>query len=118
MQFTFGAYTIKTHELDQKLSVQVSSELGEVHLNDDDKRTSDFPNEVCFYIENPTQKPEAKGLKRFAFGDYSFILGINYAGELFRFHSVKLNIGKKLIDGKDTLTLALLKDLKAKLIRS
>jgi len=109
MQFTFGDYTIRTHELDQKLSVQVVSELGDVHLNDDDQRTSDFPNEVCFYIENPTQKPEAK----FAFGDYTFILGINYAGELFLFHSVKLNIGKKVIDGKDTLTLALLKDLKA-----
>ena len=113
MQFTFGDYTIRTHELDQKLSVQVSSELGEVHLNDDDQRTSDFPNEVCFHITNPTQKPEAKGLKKFAFGDYSFILGINYAGELFLFHSVRLNIGKKLIDGKDTLTLAFLKDIKA-----
>ena len=52
-------------------------------------------------------------MKRFAFGDYSFILGINYAGELFLFHSVKLNVGKKLIDGKDTLTLAFLKDVKA-----
>jgi len=113
MQFTFGDYTVRTHELDQKLSVQVTSELGEVQLNDDDQRTSDFPNEVCFHIKNSTQKPEAKGLKRFAFGDYSFILGINYAGELFLFHSVKLNIGKKLIDGKDTLTLAFMKDIKA-----
>jgi hypothetical protein len=113
MQFTFGSYTIRTHELDQKLSVQATSKLGEVHLNNNDNRTSDFPNEVCFYIENPSQKPEAKGLKKFAFGDYSFILGINYAGELFLFHSVKLNIGKKLIDGKDTLTLALLKDPRA-----
>ncbi|MDM5263651.1 hypothetical protein PF327_05510 [Sulfurovum sp. XTW-4] len=114
MQFTFGDYTIKTHELDQKLSVQVTSELGEVLLNDDDKRTSDFPNEVCFYIKNPTHKPEAKGLKKFIFGDYTFILGINYAGELFLFHSVKLTIGKKRIDGKDTLTLAFLKDLNSK----
>ncbi len=113
MQFTFGAYIIRAHELDQKLSLQLTSELGEVHLNDNDHRINDFPNEVCFYIENPTQKPEAKGLKRFAFGDYSFILGINYAGELFLFHSVKLNIGKKLIDGKNTLTLAILKDVKA-----
>ena len=113
MQFTFGDYTVRTHELDQKLSVQVTSELGEVQLNDDDQRTNDFPNEVCFHIKNSTQKPEAKGMKRFAFGDYSFILGINYAGELFLFHSVKLNIGKKLIDGKDTLTLAFLKDIKA-----
>ncbi len=114
MQFTFGDYTIRTHELDQKLSVQVTSELGDVHLNDDDQRTSDFPNEVCFHIKNPTQKPEAKGLKKFTFGDYTFILGINYAGELFLFHSIKLNIGKKLINGKNTLTLALLKDIKAK----
>ncbi len=113
MQFTFGDYTIKTHELDQKLSVQVTSELGEVLLNDDDKRTSDFPNEVCFYIKNPTQKPEAKGLKKFIFGDYTFILGINYAGELFLFHSVKLTVKKKRIEGKNTLTLAFLNDVRA-----
>ena len=112
MQFSFGSYTIKIHELDQKLSVQVISDLGEVRLNNDDHRTSDFPNEVCFYIENPEQKPEPKGLKRFAFGDYTFIMGINYAGELFLFHSVKLNVGRKVIDGKDALTLALLKNPK------
>jgi len=40
-------------------------------------------------------------------------LGINYAGELFLFHSVRLNVGKKIIDGKDALTLALLKDIKS-----
>ena len=114
MQFTFGSYTIKTHELDQKLSVQVTSELGEVHLNNNDNRTSDFPNEVCFYIENPTQKPEAKGLKKFIFGDYTFILGINYAGELFLFHSIILYVGRKVINGKDTLTLAFLKDFNNK----
>ena len=114
MQFTFGSYTIKTHQLDQKLSVQVTSELGEVHLNYNDNRTSDFPNEVCFYIENPTQKPEAKGLKKFTFGDYTFILGINYAGELFLFHSVNLYVGRKVINGKGTLTLAFLKDFKDK----
>ncbi|GIT97423.1 hypothetical protein [Sulfurovum sp. TSL1] len=113
MQFTFGDYTIRAHELDQKLSVQVTSELGEVHLNDDDQRTSDFPNEICFYIKNPAHKPEAKGLKKFTFGDYTFILGINYAGELFLFHSIQLYVGKKLINGKDTLTLAFLKDLKS-----
>ena len=113
MQFTFGDYTVRTHELDQKLSVQITSELGEVHLNHDDARKSDFPNEVSFQIKNPSQKPEAKGIKKFAFGDYTFILGINYAGELFLFHSVRLNVGKKLIDGKDTLTLAFLKEVKA-----
>ena len=114
MQFTFGSYNIRTHELDQKLSLQVTSELGEVHLNNNDSRTSGFPNEVCFYIESPTHQPEAKGLKKFTFGDYTFILGINYAGELFLFHSVKLYVGKKVINGKDTLTLAILKDFKAK----
>ena len=88
MQFSFGSYTIKIHELDQKLSVQVTSDLGEVRLNNEDHRTSDVPNDVCFYIENPIEKPEAKGLKRFAFGDYTFILGINYAGELFLFHQM------------------------------
>ncbi len=111
MQMTYGAYSIKTHELDQKLSVQVTSEFGEVHMKADDHRENDFPNEVCFYIENPSTKPEPKGLKKFSFGEYSFILGINYAGELFLFHSVKLTVGKKLIDGKDTLTLAFLKDV-------
>ncbi len=54
-----------------------------------------------------------KVLKKYSFGDYTFILGINNSGELFLFHSVKLNIGKKVIDGKDTLTLAFLKDPKA-----
>jgi hypothetical protein len=113
MLFTFGDYTIRTHELDSKLSVQVTSELGEVILSNDDKRTSDFPNEVCFYIKNPTKKPEAKGLKKFIFGEYTFILGINYAGELFLFHSVLLTVKKKRIDNKDTLTLAFLNDVKA-----
>lgn len=113
MQIIFGDYKIKTHELDNKLSVQVTSDFGEVHLNQDDHRTEDFPNEVCFYIENPEKKPESKGLKKFAFGEYTFILGVNYSGELFLFHSVKLHVGKKVIDGKDTLTLAFLKEPKA-----
>jgi hypothetical protein len=52
------------------------------------------------------------GMKRFAFGDYTFVLGVNYSGELFLFHSVKLSIGKKVIEGKDTLTLAFLKEPK------
>lgn len=110
MQIIFGAYTIKAHELDQKLSVQVTSALGDVHMKADDKRSSDFPNEISFYIVDPSQKPEAKGLKKFSFGEYTFILGINYAGELFLFHSVRLTVGKKIIDGKDALTLAFLKD--------
>jgi hypothetical protein len=87
--------------------------LVEVILSNYDKRTSDFPNEVCFYIKNPTKKPEATGLKKFIFGEYTFILGINYAGELFLFHSVLLTVKKKRIDNKDTLTLAFLNDVKA-----
>lgn len=112
MKISFGAYEIKAHELDQKLSIQVSSELGEVYLSSDDNRSSDFPYEVCFTVENPSTKIEAKGLKKFSFGSYRFILGINYSGELFLFHSAKFIVGKKLIDGKDSLTLALLKDPK------
>ena len=112
MKFSFGAYEIWAHELDQKLSLQVTSELGEVHLNNDDNRSSDFPHEVCFTIENPSKKIKAKGLKKISFGAYRVILGINYSGELFLFHSAKSIVGKKLIDGKDSLTLALLKDPK------
>jgi hypothetical protein len=113
MEISVGDYRLKTHELDNKLSVQVFSELGEVHLNQDDKRVRDFPNEVCFYIENAPKKPKAKGLKRFKHGDYKFIAGVNYDGELFVFHSAKLVVGKKVISGKDTLTLAFLKDPKS-----
>ena len=113
MHFTFGDYKLRAHSLDNKLSVQVTSDLGEVHLVSDEQRTSDFPNEVCFAIDNPSRQPEAMGLKKFAFGEYTFILGVNYSGELFLFHSVKLFVGKKVIDGKDTLTLAFLKDPKA-----
>lgn len=112
MKISFGVYEIYAHELDQKLSIQISSDLGEVYLNNDDNRSSDFPNEICFRIDNPSQDIDAKGLKKFSFGKYRFILGINYSGELFLFHSPKLNVGKKLIDGKDTLTLAFLKEPK------
>ncbi|MFT7824502.1 MAG: hypothetical protein ABXS92_07055 [Sulfurimonas sp.] len=113
MQFSFGDYKIRVHELDNKLSVQLTSELGEVYLVNDEQRSSAFPNEVRFQVKNPIRQPEAVGLKRFAFGEYTFILGVNYSGELFLFHSVKLTIGKKVIEGKDTLTLAFLKDPKA-----
>lgn len=112
MQFSFGDYKIRAHELDNKLSIQVTSDLGEVHLVSDDQRSSDFPNEVCFQIDNPSKQPEAMGLKKFAFGEYTFILGVNYSGELFLFHSIRLFIGKKVIEGKDTLTLTFLKDPK------
>jgi len=112
MQISFGSYNIRIHELDSKLSVQITSDLGVVHLQGEDTRPRDFPNEVCFLIDNPSEKPQAKGLKRYSFGDYTFILGINNSGELFLFHSVRLYIGKKVIDGIDTLTLAFLTEPK------
>ena len=112
MQFNYGPYIIKTHELDSKLSVQVVSELGEVKMRVENNRGHDFPNGICFYIEGASEQPEAKGLKKYIFGDYTFVLGINYTGELFLFHSVLLTVGKKVIDGHDALTLAFLKDPK------
>jgi len=113
MQINYGSYIIKTHELDNKLSVQITSDLGEVSMKEEASRAQDFPNGICFHINNPKEKPEAKGLKRYSFGDYTFILGINNGGELFLFHSVDLYVGKKVIDNKDTLTLAFLTDPKA-----
>ena len=113
MEINYGPYRIYTHELDQKLSVQVSSELGEVHMEVDNNRAHDFPNAICFNINDISEKPEAKGLKKYIFGDYTFVLGINNSGELCLFHSVQLTVGKKVIDGKDTLTLAFLKEPKA-----
>jgi len=113
MQFNYGPYTIKTHELDQKLSVQVISELGNVSMSEEEYHPHGFPNAICFNLSDVEKKPEPKGLKRFAFGEYTFILGINNLGELSLFHSVRLVVGKKVIDGKDTLTLAFLKDPKS-----
>ena len=112
MKIEFGSYILRVHELDNKLSIQVSSELGEVEMIDGQQRPYDFPNGICFKVKDASQDIEAKGLKRFSFGEYTFILGINYSGELFLFHSVKLYIGKKLIDGKNTLTLAFLTEPK------
>ena len=112
MKIEFGSYTLRVHELDNKLSVQVSSELGEVEMIDGQQRSYDFPNGICFKVKDSSKDIEAKGLKRFSFGEYTFILGINYSGELFLFHSVKLYISKKLIDGKNTLTLAFLTEPK------
>lgn len=110
MKISFGIYDIYAHELDQKLLLQVTSQLGEVHLLDDSTRSSDFPNEVCFRIENPSDTIEAKGLKKFSFGAYKFILGINNSGEMFLFYSAKVSVSKKVIDGKDTLSLAFFKE--------
>ena len=113
MQIIFGAYTIKTHELDNKLSVQITSDLGEVTMHDSGDGDHDFPNGIGCKILDAKEKPEARGLKRYSFGDYTFILGINHAGDLVLFYSVKLYVGKKIIDGRDSLTLAFLSDPKA-----
>lgn len=113
MQIEYGAYKIRTHELDQKLTVQVTSDRGEVQMEEDDRSDNAFPNGISYAIENPSAKPEPKGLKKYAFGEYTFILGIDFAGHLHLFHSVKLSVGKKIIDGKATLNLAFLKDPKA-----
>ncbi len=113
MQINFGPYNVRTHELDNKLSVQVTSDLGEVSIQGEETRPRDFPNEVSFHINNPSEEIQSKGLRRYSFGEYSFILGINNSGELFLFHSIKLYIGKKIIDGRDTLTLSFLSEPKA-----
>ena len=110
MKITYGPYNLRVHELDNKLIVQVDSTLGEVEMIDGQQHPYDFPNGICFKVQNPSETIEAQGLKRYSFGEYTFILGINYSGELFLFHSVKLTIGKKLIEGKNTLTLAFLKE--------
>jgi len=113
MQIKYGSFKIRAHELDNKLSVQVTSELGKVHLKDEENHSGYFPNEMCFQVENAFEKPASKGLKRYSFGEYTFILGINYNGELCLFHSVKLSVGKKIIDDIDTLTLSFLSEPKA-----
>ena len=113
MKINYGSYIIKTHELDNKLSVQVTSDLGKVGIKEEENHEYNFPNEICFQIKNPSEKPVAKGLKRYSFGDYTFILGINNNGELCLFHSVRLYVGKKVINGIDTLTLAFFTDPKA-----
>ncbi len=112
MQINFGAYNIKAHELDNKLSIQVTSDLGEVTMNDSGEGQHDFPNGISCKILDAKEKPEAKGLKRYSFGDYTFILGINFAGDLLFFYSVQLYVGKKIIGGHDTLTLAFLTEPK------
>ena len=109
MQINYGPYIIKTHELDNKLSVQVVSDSGNVNMSEENVRSNDFPNGIHFSLSG-SEKPAAKGLKKYSFGEYTFILGINNAGELFLFHSVQLRVGKKLIDGIDAINLAFLKD--------
>jgi len=113
MKINYGPYIIKTHELDQKLSVQVTSDLADVSMSEDAENPYGFPNGIFFKLTDTDTKPKAMGLKRYAFGDYTFILGINNTGELALFYSVRLNVGKKVIDGRDTLTLAFYKEPEA-----
>ena len=114
MQIKFGPYSARVHELDNKLSVQVTSDLGKVSIKEDDKiYPYDFPNGIHFQIENISEAPVPKGLKRYAFGDYTFILGINNSGYLCLFYSLRLYVHRKIIDDIDTLTLSFLAEPKA-----
>jgi len=109
MNIEFGTYNIKVHELDNKLALQVISDLGKVSIKEDDTvYPYDFPNGIHFQIENIEEPPTSKGLKRYKFGNYSFILGINNSGLLSLFYSKKLYVKQKLINNLDTLTLAFL----------
>lgn len=113
MQIKFGPYSIRAHELDNKLTIQVTSELGKAFIKEDDKvYPYDFPNGIHFQIEDVDNEPAPKGLKRYRFGEYSFIFGINNSGLLSLFYSKKLYVKKKLIDNIDTLTFAFLTEPK------
>ena len=107
MQIKFGPYNIRTHELDNKLILQVTSDEGKTNIKEDDKvYPYDFPNGIHFKIKGLNESPAPKALKRYKFGEYSFIFGINNSGLLSIFYSKKLNVKKKLIDKIDTLTFA------------
>jgi len=109
MHIQFGLYTIRTHELDNKLVLQVTSATGKVSIKDSEEvYPYDFPNGIHFQIEDNDNTPMPKGLKRYKFGDYSFIVGINNSGLLSLFYSKKLYVKRKLIDDIDTLTFAFL----------
>lgn len=110
MQINYGPYLLKAHALDNKLTVQVFSELGKVAIRDEKNGADDFPNAIHYHIQESTQIPQAKGLKKYTFGEYTFILGINNAGELVLFHSVRLKVGKKVIEGTDTINFSIFKD--------
>jgi len=107
MNINFGDYTIKLHELDEKLSVQITSTLGDVKIMNIGEHFNDFPCSIKYKI-NTTKKIEAKELKKFSFGAYKFILGVNFDGEFVIFHSKKLNVSIKLINNQDTLSMSLL----------
>ena len=107
MQIKFGPYNVRTHELDNKLILQVTSDEGKAHIKEDDKiYPYDFPNGIHYKIKGLDVRPDPKDLKRYKFGDYSFILGINNSGLLSVFYSKKLTVKKKLINKIDTLTFA------------
>ena len=72
----------------------------------------DFPNGIHFQIENIAEAPTSLGLRRYAFGDYTVILGINNSGYLGLFYSLRLHVNKKVIDNIDTLTLSFLAEPK------
>jgi len=105
MQIQFGPYNTRTHELDNKLILQVTSDAGKTAIKEDERvYPYDFPNGIHFKIKGLDESPHSKGLKRYRFGDYSFILGINNSGLLSVFYSKKLTVKKKHIDNIDTLT--------------
>ena len=113
MNIQFGAYNIRVHELDNKLAVQVTADTGKVAITEDETvYPYDFPNGIHFQIGDIEEAPTPKGLKRYKFGEYSFIVGINNSGLLSLFYSKKLYVKQKLIDNIDTLTFALLVDPK------
>ena len=113
MQIKFGPYNIRAHELDNKLAVQVTSDLGKASIQEDNEfHPFDFPNGIHFQIEGIEEAPTPLGLKRYAFGEYTFILGINNSGYLSLFYSLRLHVNKKVIDNIDTLTLSFLAEPK------
>jgi len=113
MIIQFGPYDIRVHELDNKLALQVLSDLGTVRIKQDDKvYPYDFPNGIHFQIESDNETPEPKGLKQYKFGEYSFILGINNSGLLSLFYSRRLTVKQKFIDHIDTLTFSFLTEPK------
>jgi len=105
MHIKFGPYNIRAHELDNKLILQVSSKSGKVSIKEDDTvYPYDFPNGIHYEIEGVKDVQKPKDLKRYRFGEYSFIFGINNSGLFSLFYSKKLFVKKKFIDGIDTLT--------------
>lgn len=112
MELKFGPYKIKARELDNKLSLQITSDRGEVSIERSNDFKDLFPNTIVYQIENPGKEIKAKSLKKISFGLYKFILGINYQGELTFSHSPKLTVSQKKIDNKDVLTLSLFKEPK------